>query len=57
MKMKRNLMSFEAPQDMTEQLKKVAEDTFTSTSAVCRQALAQYLSNRALPYSQDVRQL
>ena len=55
--MKRNLMSFEAPQDMTEQLKKVAAETFTSTSAVCRQALAQYLSDRALPYGQDVRQL
>jgi predicted transcriptional regulator len=52
--MKRNLMSFEAPQDMTEQVKKVAEDTYTSTSAVCRQALAQYLNQRELPYSEEM---
>lgn len=54
--MKRNLMSFEAPTDMTEQVKKVAEDTYTSTSAVCRQALAQYLTQRELPYNQEMTQ-
>jgi len=47
--MKRNLMSFEAPQEMTEQVKQVAADTYTNTSAICRQALAQYLNQRSLP--------
>jgi len=54
--MKRNLMSFEAPMELTEQLKKVADETYTSTSAVCRQALAHYLTQRALPNYDDTRQ-
>jgi len=48
--MKRNILIFEAPKELTEQVKQVAEETYTSTSAVCRQALAQYLTQRALPH-------
>ena len=44
--MKRNLMTFEAPETMTEEVKKMAQDTYTSTSAVCRHALAHYLNQR-----------
>lgn len=51
--MKRNLMSFEAPEELTEQVKKVAVDTYTSSSAVCRQALAQYLNQRTLPHYEE----
>jgi len=54
--MKRNQINFDAPTEMTEQVKKVAEDTYTSTSAVCRQALAQYLTQRELPYRQELTQ-
>ena len=43
--MKRNVIVFEAPIEMTEQVKKVAEETYTNTSTICRQALAQYLTN------------
>ena len=43
--MKRNLMSFEAPQEMTDQVKKIAKETYSNTSTICRQALAQYLTN------------
>ena len=52
--MKRNQINFDAPTEMTEQVKKVAEDTYTSTSAVCRQAVAQYLNQRELPYSEEM---
>jgi predicted transcriptional regulator len=54
--MKRNQINFDAPTEMTEQVKKVAEDTYTSTSAVCRQAVAQYLTQRELPYNQEMTQ-
>ena len=54
--MKRNQINFDAPTEMTEQVKKVAEDTYTSTSAVCRQAVAQYLNRRELPYSEELTQ-
>jgi len=47
--MKRNLMSFEAPPELTEQVKRMAKDTYTNTSAICRQALAQYINQKALP--------
>lgn len=46
--MKRHLMSFEAPEEMTIQVKKIAEETYTNTSAVCRQALAHYLNEKTL---------
>ena len=52
--MKRNQINFDAPTEMTEQVKKVAEDTYTS--AVCRQAVAQYLNQRELPYSEELTQ-
>jgi predicted transcriptional regulator len=45
--MKRNILIFEAPLELTEQVKKIADETYTSTSSVCRQALAHYLTNRA----------
>jgi predicted transcriptional regulator len=54
--MKRNTLTFEAPRDMTEQVRQVAEDTYTNTSAVCRQALAQYLNQRALPKLDELTQ-
>jgi len=47
--MKRNIIVFEAPQELTEQVKRIADETYSSTSAVCRQAIAQYLTQRALP--------
>ena len=43
--MKRNIVVFEAPLELTEQVKKIADETYTSTSTICRQALAQYLTN------------
>jgi predicted transcriptional regulator len=43
--MKRNIVVFEAPIELTEQVKKIADETYTSTSTICRQALAQYLTN------------
>ena len=54
--MKRNQINFDAPTEMTEQVKKVAEETYTSTSAVCRQALAHYLNKMELPYSEELTQ-
>ena len=42
---KRNLMVFEAPIELTERVKKAAKETYTTTSTICRQALAQYLTN------------
>ena len=44
--MKRNIVVFEAPLELTEQVKKIADETYTSTSSVCRQALAHYLTHR-----------
>ena len=43
--MKRNIMVFEAPIEMTDQVKKIAKETYSNTSTICRQALAQYLTN------------
>lgn len=47
--MKRNILIFEAPLELTEQVKKIASETYTNSSTVCRQALAQYITQRALP--------
>jgi len=47
--MKRNLMIFEAPEEMSDKVKQLATDTYTNSSAVCRQAIAQYLNQRTVP--------
>ena len=51
--MKRNLMIFEAPEKMSEEVKQLAVDTYTNSSAVCRQAIAQYLNQRSLPENNE----
>lgn len=53
--MKRNIMSFEAPRELTEQVKQIADETYTNISSVCRQALAQYLNQIALPNHDENR--
>ena len=45
----RNLLVFEAPIELTEKAKHVAEETMVSTSALCRQAVSQYITR----YEQD----
>ena len=39
----RNLMIFEAPVELTEKARIVAEKTMISKSALCRQAISQYI--------------
>jgi len=39
----RNLMIFEAPLELTDKAKFVAEKTMISKSALCRQAISQYI--------------
>jgi len=39
----RNCMVFEAPEELTNKAKEYASQKMTSTSAVCRQALNQFL--------------
>jgi predicted transcriptional regulator len=39
----RNLMIFEAPLELTDKAKLVAEKTMISKSALCRQAISQYI--------------
>ena len=39
----RNLVVFEAPVELTDKAKMVAERTMVSTSALCRQAVSQYI--------------
>ena len=41
---KRNLVVFEAPVELTEKARMIAEKTMVSTSALCRQAVSQYIS-------------
>ena len=43
---KRNLMAFEAPKELTEAVRQVATETYTTSSAICRQAVAEYVRNR-----------
>ena len=40
----RNLLVFEAPVELTERARNVAAETMVSTSALCRQAVSQYIS-------------
>jgi len=40
----RNLLVFEAPVELTERAKNVAAETMVSTSALCRQAVSQYIN-------------
>lgn len=42
-KNKRNLMAFEAPITLTDKARMIAEKNMISTSAVCRQAMSQYI--------------
>ena len=43
-KTSRNLLVFEAPIELTEKAKLVAAETMVSTSALCRQAVSQYIN-------------
>jgi len=43
-RIKRNLMAFEAPLSLTEKTKQIADVEMCSTSAICRKALAQYIT-------------
>jgi len=43
--LKRNMIVFEAPKELTEKAKHLAEVKMISISAICRQALLQYTSN------------
>lgn len=40
---KRNLVVFEAPVELTDKARLIAEKTMVSTSALCRQAVSQYI--------------
>lgn len=40
----RNCMVFEAPIELTEKARRYAEKQMVSTSAICRQALNQFLN-------------
>jgi len=42
-KSKRNFIAFEAPIELTEKARMIADKTMISTSAVCRQAVSQYI--------------
>lgn len=41
---KRNLVVFEAPVELTDKARLIAEKTMVSTSALCRQAVSQYIN-------------
>ena len=43
-KVNRNLVVFEAPVELTDKARLIAEKTLVSTSALCRQAVSQYIS-------------
>ena len=43
----RNLMAFEAPLELTEAVKQVATENYTTSSAICRKAIAEYVFQRA----------
>lgn len=43
-KANRNLVVFEAPIALTEKARWVAEQTMVSTSALCRQAVSQFIT-------------
>ena len=43
-KVNRNLVVFEAPVELTDKARLIAEKTMVSTSALCRQAVSQYIS-------------
>ena len=45
---KRNCMVFEAPEELSNKAKEYASAQFTSTSAVCRQALNEFLQQNQL---------
>lgn len=51
--LKRNLVVFEAPKDLTERAKHLADTKMISTSAICRQALMQYIKNYDMYYTAD----
>ena len=41
---KRNLVVFEAPVELTDKARLIAEKTMVSTSALCRLAVSQYIT-------------
>lgn len=52
--LKRNMLVFEAPIELSEKAKHLAETKMISTSAVCRQALMQYVRNFDMYYKSDM---
>jgi len=51
--LKRNMMVFEAPIELSSKAKHLAEYKMISTSAICRQALQYYLSKVDMYYNAD----
>ena len=51
--LKRNMMVFEAPIELSSKAKHLADTKMISTSAICRQALQQYLSNFDVYYKSE----
>ena len=49
---KRNCMVFEAPEELSNKAKEYASAQFASTSAVCRQALNQFLAEEEVKLPQ-----
>jgi predicted transcriptional regulator len=52
---KRNMMVFEAPKELTEKARHLADVKMISTSALCRQALLQYLNNIEMYNKSEMR--
>ena len=52
--LKRNMMVFEAPIALSSKAKQLADTKMMSTSAICRQALQQYLSNFDMYYKAEM---
>jgi len=50
---RRNMVVFEAPLELTEKAKHLADVKMISTSAICRQALQQYIRNFDMYYKSD----
>ena len=51
---KRNMMVFEAPKELTEKARHLADARMISTSAICRQALSQYIKTMEMYNKSEV---
>ena len=52
---KRNMVVFEAPKELTEKVRILADTRMMSTSALCRQALAEYLNHLEMYNKAEIR--